>query len=464
MKKYRLLRNNKETGPFSAEELIQSGFKKYDLVWADGKSAAWRYPGELDEFKQHAPIVEEQPFDRFYKKTPSFTAAKKEESVVLTEITAHTIIEPVKKEKPRIRIKADSHKIETNITLIERQQPNTIPKKEQPATTNTPEWKEMWLDWEQEKKAVNDFSSQKKDAPLLQTKFTQSLDDIKERYVETVLKTSERKTTASKSNNFITAAVLIAVILGTGIWMGIKWSSSPSVADKIKKPETEQALNNMQTSVQEQEPLTNNVITTPVNNDEPISDNSSAKTTSIAAASKNPVLTKNTPNTITKQPLENKIISQKQVVKPTVIKTPEVAKDDTYKSGNQAEKINIPEKNVSLPAETRQVSDIFRNNEKEPKIKDYITVDTYAPSQTAASGVKYKVSNISNIPVDMVMIDLQYFDETGRYVKGETVYVRNVQPEQTVTIQAPDNNKAASIKYKVSMVSSEKSNLYLIAD
>ena len=62
------------------------------------------------------------------------------------------------------------------------------------------------------------------------------------------------------------------------------------------------------------------------------------------------------------------------------------------------------------------------------------------------------------------MIDLQYFDAAGRYVKGETVYVRNVQPEQTVTVQAPDNNKAASIKYKISMVSSEKSNLYLIAD
>ncbi len=464
MKKYRLLRNNKETGPFSAEELIQSGFKKYDLVWADGKSAAWRYPGELDEFKQHAPIVEEQPFDRFYKKTPSFTAAKKEDAVVTTEITAPAITEPVKKEKPRIRIKADSHKIETNVTLIERQQPNTIPKKEQPATTNTPEWKEMWLDWEQEKKAVNDFSSQKKDAPLLKTKFTQSLDDIKERYVETVLKTSERKTATSKNNNFITAAVLIAVILGTGIWMGIKWSSSPSVADKIQKPETEQALNNTQPSPEES--LTNNIVATPVNNDEPVTDNSSVKATSETALTKNSALAKKTTNTVTnpKQPLGNKITPQKQVVNPTTIKTTDIAKDNTYKPGNQADKINIPEKNVSSPAETQQAPDIFRHAEKEPKIKDYIAVDTYAPSQTEATGVKYRVQNISNIPVDMVMIDLQYFDATGRYVKGETVYVRNVQPEQTVTVQAPDNNKAASIKYKVSMVSSEKSNLYLIAD
>src|SRR5690606_3987126 len=32
------------------------------------KSAAWRYPSEVEELKPYAPAVEEQPFDRFYKK------------------------------------------------------------------------------------------------------------------------------------------------------------------------------------------------------------------------------------------------------------------------------------------------------------------------------------------------------------------------------------------------------------
>jgi len=44
------------------------GLKPYDLIWQEGKSAAWRYPGEVDELKSFAPPVEEQPFDRFYKK------------------------------------------------------------------------------------------------------------------------------------------------------------------------------------------------------------------------------------------------------------------------------------------------------------------------------------------------------------------------------------------------------------
>lgn len=68
MNHYLLLRDNKQTGPFTAQELAAKGLKPYDLVWLEGKSAAWRYPGEIEELKAFAPVVEEQPYDRFYKK------------------------------------------------------------------------------------------------------------------------------------------------------------------------------------------------------------------------------------------------------------------------------------------------------------------------------------------------------------------------------------------------------------
>ncbi len=52
------------------------GLKAYDLVWLEGKSAAWRYPSEIEELSSFAPAVEEQPFDRFYKKpSPADPAA-----------------------------------------------------------------------------------------------------------------------------------------------------------------------------------------------------------------------------------------------------------------------------------------------------------------------------------------------------------------------------------------------------
>ncbi|MES1160573.1 MAG: hypothetical protein ABUM51_07440 [Bacteroidota bacterium] len=68
MTKYLLLRDNKESGPYTFDDLKAKGLKAYDLVWIEGKSAAWRYPSEVEELRSFAPIIEEQPFDRFYKK------------------------------------------------------------------------------------------------------------------------------------------------------------------------------------------------------------------------------------------------------------------------------------------------------------------------------------------------------------------------------------------------------------
>ena len=70
MNKYLLLRNNKQSGPHSYNELMEIGIKSYDLLWIEGKSASWRYPAEFDEFKTHLAVIKELPVDR------SFTAVQ----------------------------------------------------------------------------------------------------------------------------------------------------------------------------------------------------------------------------------------------------------------------------------------------------------------------------------------------------------------------------------------------------
>jgi hypothetical protein len=76
MQKFLLLRNNKQTGPYSVEELEHMGLKPYDLIWINGKSAAWRYPGEIDELKSFAPAVEEQTLRPFLQE--SYRRTKKD--------------------------------------------------------------------------------------------------------------------------------------------------------------------------------------------------------------------------------------------------------------------------------------------------------------------------------------------------------------------------------------------------
>jgi hypothetical protein len=494
MKQYRLLRNNKESGPYSAEELIQSGFKPYDLIWMDGKSAAWRYPGELEEFKLYAPVIEEQPFDRFYKK-PAPTESKKEE---VTPVKKETIIPAtntsnvnaipsvaVKSEKPRIRIKADSRRIEMpviqeQIVQKEKIKPahseetvKPVLQKEQIKTVQTaatnPGWEDMWLNWEQEKKAVsaiNKTSGKKYADETLETKFSQSLEDIKERYVETILK-PKRSSSISKSGNLITVFILIATILGFGMWMGFKWSGTSSTGKEQKIANTQpRPVKTLPQSEQAEEQILPDL-------------NNETKTSSVSSKAHN-INHVNEPDahnsvTATKklQSIHNtsKQAESKSVHQPLQKKT---VKDFTVQQ--KSNDAPLPDKNIgendvaenniaaaTLPKKQDHPA-VFTHFKPQPKITDFITVDTYTPSTMNAVGVKLRVQNISDIPVDMVMLDLQYYDAGGRYQTGATVYVRNIGAGQTVTVQAPDNSHAAKVDYRIAMVSSEKNNMYLIAD
>ncbi|MDP9041598.1 MAG: hypothetical protein M3N30_06415 [Bacteroidota bacterium] len=68
MSSYLLLRNNKESGPFTMDEIKGMPLKAYDLLWIVGKSAAWRYPGEIPEFMSFAPAIPAEPEDIHLKK------------------------------------------------------------------------------------------------------------------------------------------------------------------------------------------------------------------------------------------------------------------------------------------------------------------------------------------------------------------------------------------------------------
>ena len=86
MSTYLLLRNNRESGPFTIEEIKGISLQSYDLLWVVGKSAAWRYPAEIAELKSFAPPLPEQPNDTVHKKyiqgnaTPEYSNGRLQEN------------------------------------------------------------------------------------------------------------------------------------------------------------------------------------------------------------------------------------------------------------------------------------------------------------------------------------------------------------------------------------------------
>jgi hypothetical protein len=52
MKRFLLLRDNQESGPYTLEELQLLGLKWSDLIWVEGESISWNYPANLEVFKE----------------------------------------------------------------------------------------------------------------------------------------------------------------------------------------------------------------------------------------------------------------------------------------------------------------------------------------------------------------------------------------------------------------------------
>lgn len=57
-KVYLLLRQNRQTGPFTSEELLQFDLKPHDLIWIEGNSAGWYYPQEIEALRPHLSFLQ----------------------------------------------------------------------------------------------------------------------------------------------------------------------------------------------------------------------------------------------------------------------------------------------------------------------------------------------------------------------------------------------------------------------
>jgi len=137
---YRLLRNNEEQGPFTMDELIQKNLKPSDLIWVNGLSTGWNYPGEMAEFKPYAPISSGQDANLQYNKQHTLISASMQAAVAINDNIAQS---PIKQQKPKYKVSAAWSKIQTitapvyqNILADKPQKPS--PKKNYRSNTT---WK-----------------------------------------------------------------------------------------------------------------------------------------------------------------------------------------------------------------------------------------------------------------------------------------------------------------------------------
>lgn len=426
MSKYLLLRNNKENGPFELNDLISFGLKPYDLVWVEGKSAAWRYPSELEELKPYAPSVEEQPFDRFFKKE---TRVKNEENTALTIAPART----VQKEDAEEKYQQYLPKKSVVVTLPSQRKVAVLkPVAAKPVIT--------------EKQIKETPTITVTENPVAQVKYAQPLDEIKEMYVKTL----EQRRTRNARKNFavknLKRAAIIAGLIASGLLTGLFIKSG---GDKNEKLVVQQQPGQAST---EQQPESNSIVNDP-------GTGQIAEETDQSQQANEPVQRVEEP---TKQTYD--ISSKKEVTSPAT----EKKKTDTQKKIEKPVEPKPIEKDAATGERNRVVRDEGHNNVTESYEKPLVTekavkkVNTWGNlvsvnsndyKRVAFGGIRnleLTVTNDSKNVIEKVVVEVQYLKSSDSPFRTEKVEFRSIAPNGgSQTLRMPDTNRGAKVSYRI---------------
>ncbi|MEP6682983.1 MAG: hypothetical protein ABJA35_06980, partial [Parafilimonas sp.] len=93
---------------------------------------------------------------------------------------------------------------------------------------------------------------------------------------------------------------------------------------------------------------------------------------------------------------------------------------------------------------------------------NYVSVPEYAEMNNGSADLK--IQNISDLNLDLVVVNVQYFDASSRFRKGETLYLHNLKAGKTVVVKTPKDINSQYATSKVSLVSSDANNVYVIGD
>jgi hypothetical protein len=484
MNQYLLLRDNKQTGPYTAQELAAKGLKPYDLVWLEGKSAAWRYPGELEELKAFAPVVEEQPYDRFYKK-PGEQAKETTQQQAVAETSTVQESQPVKKqvEQTSKHIYVTMPGGKAAVAQQNDKNVNAGNNTQKKAATTTyliseedDELNSALLKGHKNRKQeddvvnngfLNDYESRK--AAWSKNKSGGSAIKQAEKPVEKVATQPKKETWASspkkdsfdlktllagssqylQNNKNVTRVLVAAVLILGGVVIGLIINSGH------KQPDT-QALESLVKEIRDKQnekesntaPPTTEVAqkTRESRREEERTYNNDNVNTDPAPA---PATTPNT-----NQPGSRHAVIKKDnsVVTPPPAQTKSIAVPISNTNSQPVE--NSPA--IMEPREKpidRELIERARKN-----IYEQVHVEASAFKVGLLGGISdldITVQNTSLYSLDQVAVEIKYFGPEKKLVKTQTLLFNNVPPGKRRTLEAPSTRRGITIDFTITSINSK---------
>jgi hypothetical protein len=466
MMMYLLLRDNKQSGPFSLDELKTLGLKAYDLVWVDGRSAAWRYPSELEELRPFAPMVEEQPFDRFYKKPSPAKAVVA--AVVASRAGMDT--ENISQVSSSPALYAGEPSVATGKRIIYVTMPagksTGVLREGVPVRTNNRITEERTPDPKAHEKTGTGPDGKIGTGPdeKIGTGPYEKLSHVPEdwkNHVEIIPHVKRRH--SSRIWQPVAVVLSILALLAAGIFIGLSinketFGIGKKIAVRNAVPDNGQRLEGQ--ALQQQLPVAA-ATTSPVPVPQPSSTDSLLRYTpgssaSGLSASQGPVTNAQTagrqhpprqfsPKEKSAGNSRNQAALAASTRDSASISIPIVHREATHRTDLPADKNDNVDK------------DVIKNN-----IANLVSVGTKGYTVGTFGGIsalQLTVSNHSVYPLDLVVVEVQYIQANKKVFKTENLYFRGIGPGAALMQEAPKSARGIKVQYKITMVNSKELGL-----
>ena len=396
MTTYILLRSNKESGPFSLDQLAELGLKPNDLIWVEGQSASWRNPQEIKELVNlvNAPV---QTTFSTPVETEIGTPGKREDKIEPAEVTTRAC------NKKSVFVSMPGGK-----TAISQE----VPRKVEPIY--------------QEPVPARDVEKPKEE---VETKYAMSLDEIKQRYIRSLedRKSKKRPVSFEIPEDIKKIAVYAGVfILGAAIvLLLIRPDKTATIAsDQTKLPAKFDTRSLDESPGSETDP-----------SDEVVMPESYYDSRSKPETNEGKQVTR----TKTKSPVSS---GQEESAETW---------DEESNQGSEED----GDHRTSIPKnEKPEVVSIATND-----ISDQVSVKTNSYSIAALGGIRdleLTVRNSSDFTLDKVTVEVRYLNPNGNIVKTEDVDFRSIQPNGVQTKGMKKTSRGVKVTYRIIRIESRE--------
>lgn len=393
MNSYILLRNNKETGPFSLAELQQTGLKSTDLIWVECQSMNWRHPFEINELKA---LMADDSNPVPNNSTQQVTVADAKN----LEINEEAVVE-----KKLVYVE-----LPIATKPINEKKVSVLPNSDLADT--------------QKYGGVTDLETTKNEITSTETsiKYSRPLDEIKEMYVKNL----EQKQRSSKSISFripqqYRQPIIYVCLILTGAAVALFFKPTGNNKENVSPQRTQQP------------------ITTPSN--EPVEEEQTQVTAII------PVQTEQQPVT----PDDAQEISINQNPKEASIKKSIPRQQDDKLPAIQA--VEKSEKNNTSTIENTKNTPPATGNINSQLL--LLANEYLVGSFGGIRNLELTLQNNSNYLLDKVAVTIEYLNPEGIIIKTENIYFQSVHAGEKETLAVKKTKRGVKIAYRITKIESK---------